>query len=513
MILAVFAAYLLTLLLIGVYFSRYNRSIGDFVLGGRRLGPWVAAFSAQASDFSGWLLIGLPAAAYAGGFSMIWACIGCTCGVMFNWLVLARRLRRLSAEYGALTIPDFLEARYADRSRLIRVFSVLIIVVYYVSYIAAQFNAAGHVFATAFSQVSLPWGETIGGVPLSFYHQGMLIGAAIILAYTAAGGFLAVCWTDFVQAILMVGAVIALPVLGIIHLGGLDELWSALAAGALRENMLTMDGGKAGSSFLLGVAMHGLSWSVGYPGQPHIVSRFMAIEDPKKIPKSALIAVVWTLFALYGSLFVGLVAVGVLDPDRLAETADQAMPMLAVTLLPAFFAGLVLSAAVAAMMSTVDSQIIVAVAAVVRDGYEKLLGGRPSDRVAVWLSRAVVVVLGGAGVAAAWGGRSVYGQVLDAWGGLAAGLGPAIVLGCLWERTSRVGVIVGMVTGVAMVQGWSVLLHGLENAFGFGSSLVQDIHAVKLLITVLANFACVVLVSLLFPAKPSDVALEGGGLP
>lgn len=509
MILAVFATYLLALLLIGLYCSRYNRNISDFVLGGRRLGPWVAAFSAQASDFSGWLLIGLPAAAYAGGFSMIWACIGCTCGVMFNWLVLARRLRRLSAEYGALTIPDFLEARYADRSRLIRILSVLIIVVYYISYIAAQFNASGHVFATAFAQVNLPWGETIGGIRLSFYHQGILIGATIILAYTAAGGFMAVCWTDFVQAILMVGTVIVLPLVGIIHLGGLDELWSALATGVLKEQMLAIDGGKAGSSFVLGVAMHGLSWCVGYPGQPHIIARFMAIEDEKKIPKSALIAVIWTLFALYGSLFVGLVAVGVLDADRLAETADPVMPMLAVTLLPTFFAGLVLSAAVAAMMSTVDSQIIVVVAAVVRDGYEKLFGGRPSDRAAVWLSRAVVLMLGAAGVAAAWGGRSVYGQVLDAWGGLAAGLGPAIVLGCLWKRTSRAGVIVGMITGVAMVQGWSGLLYGLEHVLRLPDSLVQDIHAVKLLITVLPNFACVVLVSLLFPAKPSDVGLDG----
>jgi len=507
MILAVFAAYLLPLLLIGGYCSRYNRNIGDFVLGGRRLGPWVAAFSAQASDFSGWLLIGLPAAAYAFGFSMIWACIGCTCGVMFNWLVLARRLRRLSAEYGALTIPDFLEARYADRSRLIRILSVLIIVVYYVSYIAAQFNASGHVFATAFRQAHLPWGETIGGVRLSFYHQGMLIGATVILAYTATGGFLAVCWTDFVQAILMVGAVIALPVLGIIHLGGLEELWSALAAGALKEHMLAIDGGKAGTSFLLGVALHGLSWSVGYPGQPHIIARFMAIEEEKKIPKSALIAVIWTLFALYGSLFVGLVAVGTLQTDLVAaKMADRAMPMLAVTLFPPFFAGLALSAAIAAMMSTVDSQIIVAVAAVVRDGYEKLFGGRPSDRTAVWLSRAVVILLGVGGVAAAWGGQRVYGQVLAAGGGLAAGLGPAIVLGCLWKRTSRVGVIVGMITGVAMVQGWSALLYALEHALNLSSSLVQDIHAVKLLITVLTNFVCVVLVSLVFPARSSDGA-------
>jgi sodium/proline symporter len=521
MILAVFACYLLGMLAIGVYSSRYNKDIGDFVLAGRRLGPWVAAFSAQASDFSGWLLIGLPAMAYARGFSIIWACIGCTCGVMFNWVVLAPRLRRLSEAYDALTIPDLLEARFADRTHVIRVLAVLIIVVYYISYVSAQFNATGKVFASAFGQVGLPWGEKIAGVTLTHYHQGLLIGAAIILGYTTLGGFLAVCWTDFVQALLMVSAVVLVPVVGVIHLGGLSELWSAMAEGALHDAMLAIDGGQAGASFVFGVAIYGLAWMVGYPGQPHIIARFMAIQEPRKIPQSALISMVWTVLALYGAAFVGFVALGVLGPDLgTGKATDQAMPLLALKLLPTFFAGLVLSAAVAAMMSTVDSQIIVAVAAVVRDGYEKLLGGHPSDRTAVWLSRVVVLIVGVGGVIMAWEQKKVFLAVLDAWGGLAAGLGPAIVLGCFWRRTSRIGVIVGMVAGVAVVQGWWPLMKGIDrladaalaatvDAKTLATDIANNVHATKLVTTVLMNLLFVVILSLLLRAKPENAMALG----
>ncbi|UCG15894.1 MAG: sodium/proline symporter, partial [Phycisphaerales bacterium] len=495
---AVFVCYLAGMLMVGVYCSRYNKDIGDFVLGGRRLGPWVAAFSAQASDFSGWLLIGLPAMAYEYGFSLTWTCLGCLSGVMFDWVVLAPRLRRLSAEYGALTVPDFLEARFNDRTHIIRILAVLIILAYYVTYISAQFIAAGEVFATAFGEQRLPWGEgRFLGIEFSYYRQGLLIGATIILLYTALGGFLAVCWTDFVQAILMVGTMTAVPIIGVIHLGGFSELWSAMAASTLSDHMLAVHDGKVGASFVCGVVIAGLSWGMGYPGQPHIVARFMAIEDEKKIPKSALISVVWSVFALYGSMFVGFVALGVLGDDL--EHTNRATPMLAVTLLPGVLAGLVLSAAVAAMMSTVDSQIIVAVGAVVRDGYQKLLGGQPADRTAIWLSRIVVVVLGAGGLTLAWQAKSVFAQVLDAWGGLAAGLGPAIVLGCLWRRTSRVGVIVGMMAGVALVQAWEPLMTILANA-GW-DRLATHLGSTKLFTTVVVNLVLVVLLSLGFPQR------------
>jgi len=241
-----------------------------------------------------------------------------------------------------------------------------------------------------------------------------------------------------------------------------------------------------------------LAWGFGYPGQPHIVSRFMAIQDPRKIAKSTLISVVWSLFALYGSMFVGLVALAVLDRDLIsAGTENRAMPLLALQLLPGVLTGLVLSASVAAMMSTVDSQIIVAVAAVVRDGYEKLLGGHPSGRVAVWLSRLVVVALGAAGIAMAWQRNDVFSKVLDAWGGLAAGLGPAIVLGCLWKRTARAGVIVGMIAGVALTQFWKQAMGALASISPAAEAMVPHLNDIELIVCVGVNVLLTVVVSLI----------------
>ncbi len=523
MILTVFVVYLLSMLAIGIYTSRYNKSMGDFVIGGRRLGPWVAALSAQASDFSAWLFIGLPSQAYLHGFSMVWACHGCMLGVMFNWLVLAPRLRRLSGEYDALTIPDFLETRFADRSHVIRVLAVLVILVCYVTYISAQFNAAGEVFVTAFDATDVNLRTVdLFGAKLAPYQQGLLIGALVIMAYTAMGGFLAVCWTDFVQAILMVSALVAVPIVGICQLGGFDEFWSRMAAGQHHADMLTVTRGSAGASLAFGVVIAGLAWAMGYPGQPHILARFMAIQDERKIPRGALISVVWTAFALYGSLLVGFISLAIVGPG-LGDSAhaNQAMPKLVIAMLPPTFAGLVLAAAIAAMMSTVDSQLIVAVSAVVRDIYQRLFGGKPSDRAAVWLSRIVMVALGTGGVATVWRSKSVFGKVFDAWGGLAAGLGPALVLGCLWRRTARSAVVAGMVAGVVSSQFWPQLMAWLDGEAAhagwigastgkFQTQFVQCLNETKLVTTVLVNFVLVIVVSLIFPDRRNHVAAAGG---
>ncbi len=488
----VFGLYLVVLATIGLYCSRFNKDLGDFVLAGRRLGPWVAAFSAQASDFSAWLLVALPAAAYANGLSMVWTCIGCSLGVIFDWVVLAPRMQRMAAQYDALTIPDLLESRFGDTTRLIRIFSVITILMFYAVYISAQFDAAGDVFSTAFAG-RVPWAET---ETWTYHRQGLIIGMVVILGYTAVGGFLAVCWTDFIQAILMVSALVGLPTIAIIKLGGFDGLWEAVVTRAGTDAMLAVDQGQVGPSLFFGVVVAGLAWGVGYPGQPHIVSRFMAIAEPRTIAKSTLIATVWSLFALYGSMFVGLVARAMIEQDLTGPDADRAMPILALQLLPDVMAALVLSAAVAAMMSTVDSQIIVAVAAVVRDVYEKLLGGHPSDRTAVWLSRTVVIVLGVTGVSLAWQRLNVFEGVLDAWGGLAAGLGPAIVLACVWQGTSRAGVIVGMTAGVLLTQFWTPVMRLFEQAGGAWGEMVPHLNSIKLVVCVAVNLVLVIAISL-----------------
>lgn len=500
----VFGVYLVSMAAVGIYCARFNRNLGDFVLGGRRLGPWVAAFSAQASDFSGWLLIGLPAMAYVSGFSMVWTCIGCSLGVMFDWMILAPRMRRLTEESGALTIPDLLEARFNDKTRLIRVLSVFTILMFYAVYISAQFDGAGKVFSTVFAG-RVPWGET---ETWSYYRQGLMIGAVVILGYTCVGGFMAVCLTDFVQAILMVGALVAVPIMAIVRLGGFEATWTAMLHNAADDAFFAIDAGQAGNSFVFGVVGAGLAWGVGYPGQPHILARFMAIEDPRKIAKCSLIATVWSLFALYGSMFVGLAARAILTEELTGPDKDKAMPLLALELFPEVIAGLVLSASIAAIMSTVDSQIIVAVAAVVRDIYEKLLGGHPSGAKAVWLSRVVVMALGGSAVVLAWEMGDVFSGVLDAWGGLAAGLGPAIVLGCVWRRTSRTGVIVGMIAGVLLTQFWTPVMGFVERLGDSFAAMVPHLQSIELIVCVGVNVVLVVVISLF--SRSTESASQAG---
>jgi len=328
-----------------------------------------------------------------------------------------------------------------------------------------------------------------------------LIGATIIILYTTVGGFMAVCWTDFVQAILMIFAAVVLPIVAIVKAGGFGEFLGKLQLGAEGPAMLAMDRGHSGAIFVFGVALAGLAWGLGYPGQPHIVSRFMAIREAKGIPKSTLIAMVWSLLALWGSMFIGLCALAVLGPVLDAGTKDQAMPLLAIKVLPQLLAGLVLAGGVAAMMSTVDSQLIVAVSAVVRDIYQKLLGGHPGDRTAVWLSRVILLAFGTGGVFIAWRAGGVFEKVLDAWSGLAAGLGPAIILACVWRRANRWGIILGMVVGVLATQFWGPLTGAIAGLGQDGAQLVGHLNPIKLIVCVGINFLLVIILSLFLPGR------------
>jgi len=444
-VLVVFILYLMGLVALGVYCARLNRTLADFVLGGRRLGVWVTAISAQASDMSGWLLIGLPATAFAIGLSAVWVVAGCTAGAVFNWLVIAPRLRRETGAAGALTIPDYLAGRYGEGPlRLVRVASVAVILLAYATYIAAQFMAAGKIFETTFAHVETPWGVLGLG-----YHEGMLIGVGIIMLYTAMGGFLAVAWTDLVQGLLMVLTVVVLPIVGLAGLGGMTVLGGRLAE--LDPALLTVTQGKSGLAFVMGVAVAGLSWGLGYPGQPHILARFMALKDPKAMRRAAVLGITWAGLALTGAMMLGLVGRAMLH--ELADT-DHVMPTLAVRLVHPLVAGVMIAGAVAAIMSTVDSQLLVAVSAVEEDIYIRLLGGKPQDRGAVWFGRLTVLGLGAAALPIAWPRESVFSTVFDAWGVLAAGIGPLVILGLLTRRTNAWGAMAGILAGTVVAQGW-----------------------------------------------------------
>ncbi len=462
-ILVVFVLYLIVLAAIGIYCARLNRTLADFVLGGRRLGAWVTALSAQASDMSAWLLIGLPAMAYTNGLAALWAAAGCAMGTAFNWMVVAPRLRRATGEADALTIPDFLAARFAGaRGIPVRILAVLVILLAYAAYIAAQFIAAGKTFETAFSNVSTPWGTL-----KITYHTGMFVGVGIILLYTALGGFLAVAWTDFVQGLLMVATVVVLPIVGLVGLGGFPELWSRLHAA--NPHLLGVRGaeGATGMAFVMGVVVSQLSWGLGYPGQPHILVRFMALKDPKAMRRAAFIGITWVLLAMWGAIFVGLVGRATLGdlPDT-----DHVMPSLALGLMPPAVAGVMIAAAIAAMMSTVDSQLLVAASAVEQDIYIRLFGGRARDRRAVWFGRITVVALGAIAIPLAWSGKSVFDKVFDAWGVLAAGIGPVIILGLVSRRANTWGAAAGMLVGGFIAQFWTTVkpLFGGDTLFRNG---------------------------------------------
>ena len=470
-ILSVFVVYLLVLAAIGVYCMRFNRTLEDFVLGGRKMGVWVTAISAQASDMSAWLLVGLPAAAYYTGLSAIWLLVGCSGGIIFNWVVIAPRLRRDSERYGSLTIPDYLASRYSGgKVPLVRIAAVIIILLGYATYIASQFVAAGKVFATTFSGVETPWGElTIT------YHWGMFIGIGIIMLYTVMGGFMAVSWTDLAQGMLMVLTLVVLPLVGVAALGGWAILGDKLIAfdsdilgvsGTFEEGVGIVSA--SGAGFWIGVMLGKMSFGPGYPGQPHILVRFMALKDPKKMRQAAIIGIVWSILSMAGAIAVGLVGRAMLG--ELADK-DQVMPSLAMKLMHPGVAGIMIAGAIAAMMSTVDSQLLVAASAVEQDIYIRLFGGKAHGKSAVWIGRITIIALGAAAIPIAWGGSSVLEKVLDAWGILGAGLGPVVTLGLLTKRANRHGAVLGMVAGVSVVYFWKSIapLIGAQELFDTGT--------------------------------------------
>ena len=473
-----FALYLALLVAVGILSFRLSKTLSDFILGGRRLGAWVVAISAQASDMSAWLLMGLPGKVVENGVSMVWVAIGCAGGTLFNWTHIARRLRRYSEILEALTLPEFLSARFHGQGQaMIRVLSLLIILVFYSSYIAAQFSAAGKTLSSTFN---------VG------YHHALLASATVIIFYTMLGGFFAVAWTDLIQGMIMVMVVVALPAIGIWHLGGADTVISALAGKG--PEMVQVSKGLGGWDLFGALILGGLAWGLGYPGMPHVVVRYMAIKDDLELRKSALISMVWVVFALWGAMAVGAVGLAQLGPGL--DDYETVVPLLSKMYFPGWLAGLVISAIAAAIMSTVDSQILVLGSAIIEDFYRKLLHRQASDRLCMMLSRSVTLAIGVLAVMISWSsGQGVFGLVKYAWSGLAAGFGPALIMSLRWKRTSGWGAAAGMFAGVATVMIWRRL--------GLSESLIWE-----LLPAFIISSAAIVIVSLLSPPPKKEVEAE-----
>jgi len=444
--------YLAVMIAVGLAASRYMRTLDDFVLGGRRLGPWVAAISERASGESAWFLLGLPAAAYGAGFSEYWDVIGIACGILFSWTFIAIPLRRASERLGALTLPDYFELRFRDRTRLLRLISMAVILLFYTAYVAAQFVGAGKILNETFN-VPPVW--------------GLVIAALVVVFYTLMGGFLAVAWTDLLQGLMMAGVAVLLPLISLFYIGGPATLVQEIAVRG--PDFLSMSGGQTGAAFLFGVVVGGLSWGFGYLGQPHLLTRYMAIRKTSELRRGGAIAMGWTLVSYWGAPMIGIMGVAVLGPE-LADP-DTVMPALAIKLLPDWIAGLMIAGATAAMMSTADSQLLVASSTIVEDIYVRLFRKKSGGKRLVLFSRLATIGVAAIAFALAWNALtrpSGEGSLIDtmvayAWTGLGASFGPPLVLGLWWKRTTRNGALAGMVGGMVATVAWqnSETLQGL----------------------------------------------------
>ena len=433
-----FIVYLGLVMVVGFITYRINKSHSDFFLAGRKLNPWVVAFSERASGESAWLLLGLPGAALAAGFIAAWDALGCVLGIIFYWLVIAKDLRNESERVKAITLPNFFAEKLENGKKVIRFVATLIIVFFFTFYLAAQFNGAGKVLFVTFN------------IPVFW---GIVLGAVVIIFYTMMGGFFAVAWTDFIQGIIMIGALVVLPVVGIIELAN-DGFSLTDAVKAEGPDFASTVGGATGW-VAVGVIVSGLSWFFGYMGQPHLLTRFMAIKDPGKIKISRRIAFAWAIPAFAGAMVIGLIGLSMYGKGSF-EDVEQIMPTLATALLPAWLAGIFISGAIAAMMSTADSQLLVISSSVIEDFYHKTLGREVTDKTLLNLSRLVTIAVGIFGfLVAVTSGELIFDLVSYAWAGLGASFGPALLLMLKWKKTHWKGVLAGMITGSVVTIIWS----------------------------------------------------------
>ena len=484
-----FAVYTLLIVAIGVYSARYaRRSDEDYFLAGRSLGPWLAALSASASSESGWVTLGLVGWAFASGVSAYWIIPGCLVGFAFNWFVLAGRLRERAAATGALTLPDFFSMSFRERLPILRILSVLVILVAMMLYVAAQFAAAGKAFSASFDGVS--------------YQVGVVIGAAIVLLYTVAGGFRAACWTDFIQGLTMVGTLVLFPLYLLIAGGGYGFIAGELKA--TDENLLrflpAFDGAGASAAmigFLLGSGALGIN--LGYPGQPHVLVRFMALRDPRDARIAGIISLVWATLVYWGAVTVGLMVRALTEAQQRADVGAEWTAQLATGaadagevglvlaahhMIPGVLAGVVLAAVLAAICSTADSQLVVAASSAANDVYARLID-RTRRLAHLVINRSVILGLGVLAASLVIDERiQVYKFVLTyGWAILGAAFGPQLVLLLLWKRATYAGCVAGMLVGFGVALAWPsiydpAMLGGVEIynlTVGFAAALVVNV--------------------------------------
>ena len=506
-ILVVMLCYMLMIILIGVLFARRSQqSSENYFLGGRTLGPWVSAMSAEASDMSGYLLMGVPGLAYWCGLADAgWTAIGLALGTYLNWLLVSRRLRSYSVAAGnAITVPDFLSNRFHEKKKVILSVSAVFILIFFTVYAASCFVTCGKLFAGLFN---MP------------YHTMMLIGAAFVLLYTILGGFLAESVSDFLQAMVMVAALLCVLIVGVKNAGGLRAVienarsipgflsLTALASPTLDANGVQLAkegaavfGNAQGYGFLK--ILSTLSWGLGYFGMPQVLLRFMAIRRGSELTRSRRIATVWVVISLAAAVFIGLMGRALLPADPALATqsgSENVFAQLAKLMFHPVLAGLVTAGILAATISSSDSYLLIASSAVSKNIYGGIIKKNASDKQVMRLSRLVVLAITLLGLVIAWDENSVIFQVVSfAWAGFGATFGPLMLFSLFWKRTTRAGAIAGMVGGGAMVFIWKLLIKPLGGLLGI----------YELLPAFLFSALLIGVVSLLTPAPSAEIQAE-----
>ncbi len=502
-ILIAMVIYMTAVILIGVFYAkRANKSSEEYYLGGRSLGPWVTAMSAEASDMSGWLLMGLPGVAYWCGLAdAAWTSIGLAIGTYFNWLIVSKRLRRYSVRANnSITLPEFFSNRFREKKKLIMFIAAAFILVFFTVYAASCFVTCGKLFSTLFGMS---------------YQSMMIVGAIFVLVYTILGGFLAESVSDFMQAIVMIIALTVIVIMSTISAGGIGAVienakaipgfldFFGIATPVLEEGAQVVEAGKPvfgeASTYGLLTICSTMAWGLGYFGMPQVLLRFMAIRKEEELKRSRRIAMVWVVISLAVAVFIGIVGRQLFPVEHLTKSsAENIFITLATSSLPAILAGFVMAGILAATISSSDSYLLIAASAFSKNIFQGIFNKKASDKQVMWVSRITLLVLALIGIVIALDENSVIFQIVSfAWAGFGATFGPIMLFSLFWKRTTRAGAIAGMVSGGAMVFIWKLVISKLGGVFAI----------YELLPAFIISCIFIVVVSLLTKA-PSKEILE-----
>ena len=496
-------AYMAFVIGIGIWsFKRNSHNTDEFFLGGRKLGPFVTAMSAEASDMSSYLLMGVPGVAYMTGLAdAFWTAFGLAVGTYLNWLFVARRLRTYTVVCGnSTTLPVFFSNRYRDDKKILSVISAIIIVIFFVPYVGSGFSACGKLFGRLFS--------TTSELTTKQYHTAMIVFALVIIFYTTLGGFMAASTSDFWQSIIMTFALVVIVIYGVNSVGGMGAVMDNARNIAGYFDLNAMHDAATGNSVDYGfiTKISTLAWGLGYFGMPHILLRFMAIENPSKLKLSRRVATVWVFISLGVAVFIGIMGCAMSNKGVIEQLADGEQVIIVISqliashgVLAALLAGLILAGILAATMSTADSQLLAASSSVSQNILKEVFMKDIDAKTEMIIARATVGIVSIIGVVIAWNpNSSVFNIVSFAWAGFGAAFGPTVLLALFWKRSNLYGALAGMVSGGAMIFIWKFLVRPLGGA----------LNIYELLPAFIVAFVFNIAVSLLTKAPSEEITKE-----